>query len=64
MKQITGYTVVTASDVGDLVKRVAELVNDGWGPLGGVAVAQALGGSWLCAQAMVLTSYTNARVEK
>jgi hypothetical protein len=50
------YVLVEAESAKDLTRKVQELIDAGWEPQGGVAVATHSVGSWWYFQAMVRTS--------
>lgn len=47
------YTVVEAQSAGDLRRKVQELIDQGWEPLGGLSVATYAAGAWWYFQALV-----------
>lgn len=50
------YTVVRNIDLGDFIKQVNDLINEGWEPIGGVVVVHpASGGFDVLYQSMVHT---------
>jgi hypothetical protein len=51
--RVIGYTILTSNVTRDLARGVREHINDGWQPLGGVAIDTDANGEFLMAQALV-----------